>query len=57
MIVLHHLDFSRASRLLAVAERTGLLENHPEVGAYLARLKANDDYRKAVQIGGPMMPE
>ncbi len=42
--------------LLEVAERTGLLAEHPEIGAYLARLKTRDAYRKAIEIGGPMMP-
>lgn len=42
--------------LLEVAERTGLLAEHPEIGAYLSRLKTCDAYRRAIEIGGPMMP-
>jgi len=42
--------------LLEVAERTGLLAEHPEIGAYLARLKTREAYRMAIEVGGPMMP-
>ena len=42
--------------LLEVAERTGLLAERPEIGAYLARLKKREAFRKAIEVGGPMMP-
>jgi glutathione S-transferase len=42
--------------LLEVAERTSLLEGHPEIAAYLARLKARPAFVRAEQVGGPMMP-
>jgi glutathione S-transferase len=42
--------------LLEVAERTGLLAGHPEIGTCLGRLKRHDAFLKAVEVGGPMMP-
>lgn len=42
--------------LLEVAERTRLLAGHPEIGAYLGRLKRHDALIRAVEVGGPMMP-
>jgi glutathione S-transferase len=42
--------------LLEVAERTGLLAEHPEIRTYVARLKEREAYRKAIEVGGPMMP-
>lgn len=44
------------SYLLEVAERTALLGDHPQIVAYLGRLKARPAFIKAVEIGGPMMP-
>jgi glutathione S-transferase len=37
--------------LLEVAERTGLLEGHTEIAAYLARLKARPAFVRAEQVG------
>ncbi|MDH5539398.1 MAG: hypothetical protein OEY03_08350 [Rhizobacter sp.] len=42
--------------LLEVAERTGLLAGHPGIVAYHGRLKQREAYRKAIEVGGPMMP-
>lgn len=42
--------------VLEVADRTGLLGGHPEIGAYLARLKNQEACRRAIAVGGPMMP-
>lgn len=44
------------SYILAMAEAAGLLEDHPSVGAYLARIQAYPSFARALEIGGPMVP-
>lgn len=42
--------------ILAIAESAGLLADHPQVAAYLTRLKARPAFIRATEIGGPLMP-
>jgi glutathione S-transferase len=42
--------------LLAVADSSGMLANQPDLAAYLGRLYERPALRKAIEIGGPMMP-
>lgn len=42
--------------LIEVAQRTRLLDGHPGLIDYLARLKARPAFVRAEAIGGPMMP-
>ncbi len=44
------------SYLAEVADKTGLLTQHQGIRDYMARLRSRAAYRKAVEIGGPMMP-
>ncbi|MGU3391276.1 glutathione S-transferase family protein [Sphingomonas sp. M1A8_2b] len=42
--------------MLAIAESSGLLVEHPTVQAYLDRLRARPAFVAATEIGGPLMP-
>ncbi len=42
--------------LIDVAESSAMLGGHPELGVYLATLKARPALAKALEIGGPMHP-
>jgi glutathione S-transferase len=42
--------------MLAIAESSGLLADHPTVQAYLDRLRARPAFLAATEIGGPLMP-
>ena len=42
--------------MLAIAESSGLLVEHPIVQAYLDRLRARPAFTAATEIGGPLMP-
>lgn len=42
--------------LLAVAESSGMLADQPGLAAYLGRLMDRPALKKAIEIGGPMMP-
>ena len=42
--------------MLAIAESAGLLKQHPDVAAYLDRLRARPAFVAATEIGGPLMP-
>jgi glutathione S-transferase len=42
--------------ILAIAEGAGLLKEHPDVAAYLDRLRARPAFIAATEIGGPLMP-
>jgi glutathione S-transferase len=42
--------------ILAIAESAGLLKEHPDVAAYLDRLRARPAFIAATEIGGPLMP-
>jgi len=42
--------------LLAVAESGGMLADQPDLVAYLGRLMDRPALKKAIEIGGPMMP-
>ncbi|MGY2733851.1 glutathione S-transferase family protein [Sphingomonas sp. UYP23] len=44
------------SYTLELANHLGLLSLHPNLGAYLDRLKARPALRRAIEVGGPMMP-
>ena len=41
--------------ILAIAESAGLLGDHPDVAAYLDRLRARPAFVAATEIGGPLM--
>ncbi|MEG3082199.1 glutathione S-transferase [Sphingomonas sp. PB2P12] len=43
------------SYMLAIAESSGLLADHPDVAAYLDRLRARPAFIAATEIGGPLM--
>lgn len=42
--------------LLELSTLVGLLDERPNVKAYLERLMAMDGYKKAIEIGGPLVP-
>ena len=42
--------------ILAIAESAALLKEHPDVAAYLNRLRARPAFIAATEIGGPLMP-
>jgi glutathione S-transferase len=42
--------------LVALADGAGLTAAHPNLSAYLSRLQARPAYRKAIELGGPVMP-
>lgn len=42
---------------LELASRGGMLNQHPGVEAYLARLSARPAFQRAVEMGGPMLPD
>jgi glutathione S-transferase len=42
--------------MLAIAESAGVLKEHPDVAAYLNRLRARPAFIAATEIGGPLMP-
>ncbi|TPW29292.1 glutathione S-transferase family protein [Pararhizobium mangrovi] len=44
------------SYILAMAGHAGLLEDHPEVRAYLERIVHHPSFARALDIGGPMTP-
>lgn len=42
--------------LLELSNMVGLLNERPNAKAYLDRLMATDGYKKAIEIGGPLVP-
>jgi glutathione S-transferase len=42
--------------LLAIAERAGVLADHPRAAAYWQRLQDHPGFRRAVEVAGPIMP-
>ncbi len=44
------------SYCLAMAEISGMLQSHPGVVAYWQRLQAEPGYKRAIEVGGPMIP-
>jgi glutathione S-transferase len=44
------------SYCLAMAEISGMLQAHPGVAAYWQRLQTEPGYRRAIEVGGPLVP-
>ncbi|WP_267396619.1 MULTISPECIES: glutathione S-transferase [unclassified Sphingomonas] len=42
--------------LFAIAERGGVLADHPRAAAYWQRLQDHPGFRRAVEVAGPIMP-
>jgi len=44
------------SYCLAMAEVAGMLQGHPGLSAYWQRLQADPGYKRAIEVGGPLLP-